>query len=164
MPNLYEQAQQMYPRLDKSLAYRESFGSGKPSSGGLEYYGEGEPDSFDSSRAAVEVFDQRTRPQDVAADIVSHHMVDTDPQVGMAYNKLIGSMSLVQQQKLQDQYKYSQKNFGEQRSFNDWARMSGYPAWLRGGAFDQWKNSEKMYTPMQMEILRGLVRYLQEQH
>jgi len=158
MDDLYKQAQQMYPRLDKGLAYKENFGGGR---GFLEFYQQGEPDSFDPSRAAVEVFNPKTRPQDVAADIVSHHMVDTDPTVGMAYNKLIGSMSLGQQRRLQQQYDYAKKNFGEDRPFNTWAQISGYPGWLRGGAFGQWENPEQMYSPQQLQILQNLVKYLQ---
>lgn len=86
MADLYQQAQEMYPRLAKDLGYKENFGGGN---GYLEYYPE-----------------------------------------------------------------------GEQRPFNDWAMISGYPGWLRGGAFDQWQNPERMYQPEQMNILKALVDYL----
>ena len=109
----------------------------------------------------VEVRDPKTRPEDVAADIVSHHMIDSDPQVSQSYRKLLMSMRPWQQQKLTQQYDYAKRYYKEDRPFKVWAERTGEPGWLRGYLFGQWKNPEEMYTPEQIKMLDQLKAYLQ---
>ena len=154
--SLYEKAMQMFPRLPKDLAYRENIGGGP---GMLEFYPEGEDDSFDKSRPAVEVFSPRARPQDVAGDIVSHHMIDSDPSIAQSYRSFLMSMRPSQQRMLQRQYDHARKN-GEARDFSKWAEVSGEPAFFRGAMFDQWPDAERIYTPEQQQLFGRTSEYL----
>lgn len=155
--NLYERALQAYPRLSRGLAYRENFGA--PADGRqLELYQQGEDDSFDQSRPAIEVFSPKASPDDVAADVVSHHMVDNDPTISQAYSSLLMSMDMPQTHKLHGQYEHARRNFGEDRPYESWARTTGQPAWLRGYPFGQWP--EEMYRPEQRQMLDNMKSYL----
>lgn len=158
LSNLYEKAQQQYPKIPRNVAYKENFGGGP---GFLEYYPKGETDSFDPSRPAMQVFSPKTRPIDIAGDLASHHMTDSDPVVGQAYRKFLMSMQPWQQQHLQRQYEHATKNEGEDRPFKDWAEASGQPAYFRGYAFDQWgPEAKKMYTPEQIKMFDDMTTYL----
>ena len=160
MPSLLELAQQMYPRLPKDIGYKESFGHGQGP--GLEFYRPEERDNPFPGKAAVEVFNSRTKPEDVAADIASHHMIDSDPVVAQAYRTFLMSLKPWQQKILQNQYVHAQKNFGEARPFAQWAEMTGQPGYFRGYAFGQWPEdfNKRAYTPDQRKLLDDVVKYL----
>lgn len=174
-PNLLEQARSQYPILKKyDYGYTENF---RPNAGFLEHWDPGDvgvapssPQSLDALRPqelplgkpGLEIRDPNTRPIDILGDIVSHHLVNTDPVVKGAYQKLQDSMTPEQQGVLQDQYKYAQDNEGETRPFEDWKNAAGMPGFFRGYAFQQWPKefNDKVYTPQQKSDLDGLMGYL----
>ena len=163
---LMELAMQKYPMLrDANIAYKYN---PQPNRGMLEFWPPGETGAGNAMRPAdipmnklgLEVYDKRTRPDDIMADYTSHHLIDNDPTVGAAYRQFLMSMNPAQQKRLQDQYAYAVKNYGEQRPFNQWAEMSGQPGWLRGYSFGQWEKPEEIYTQEQMNRLDAMVNYL----
>lgn len=174
-PNLLEQARAQYPVLkDQDYGYVENF---KPNTGYLEHWDPGDagvapnsPTSLDALRPAslpmdkhgLEIRDPSTRPIDVLGDIASHHLRFTDPVVKKSYENLQGSMTPDQQNILQDQYQYAQKNEGETGSFDDWKDRAGMPGFFRGYTFQQWPKefNDKVYTPEQKSNLDNLMKYL----
>lgn len=174
-PNLLQQAQSQYPVLKNlDYGYTENF---KPNTGFLEHWEPGDPgaaptaaNSLDALRPAalpldkpgLEIRDPNTRPIDILGDIVSHHLVNTDPVVKGAYRQLQDSMTPAQNAILQDQYGYAQKNEGETGSFQDWRDRAGMPGFLRGYTFQQWPKefNDKAYTPAQRQSLDKLMDYL----
>lgn len=174
-PNLLDQARAQYPVLKgQDYGYTENF---KPNAGYLEHWDPGDPGmapnsptSLDALRPAalpmnkhgLEIRDPNTRPIDILGDIASHHLRFTDPVVKGAYDKLQGSMTPDQQNILQDQYQYAQKNEGETGSYDDWKDRAGMPGFFRGYTFQQWPKefNDKAYTPEQRSSLDGLMGYL----
>jgi hypothetical protein len=127
----------------------------------LEFYPPGETDSFDPTRAAIEVFNPKTRPIDVAGDLVSHYLArGKDPTITKAYRNFETSLTPKQQAMLQEQYQWAQKNEGEKRPFDEWYQMTGLPAYFRGYLFKQWPDSEHYYTPQQILDFNTLNQYL----
>jgi len=93
-PNRYEKALEMYPKLSSvPISYKESL-TDKTDVPYLEFWPqkeEGSPDrprpkDIDINKLGVEVYKPTTRPEDVAGDIVSHHMVNTDPTLKKIYS------------------------------------------------------------------------------
>lgn len=127
----------------------------------LEFYPPGEEYSFDPSRPAIEVFGDKASPTDIAADLVSHHLAKGEDQtVTDIYNKFEKSLTPEQLQRLRDQYSWAKMNAGETRSYNDWYKAEGLPAYFRGYAFGQWPDSEKLYTKDQLKDFDNLISYL----
>ncbi len=168
-PNLLAQAQQQYPVLGgQNYGYVENFQQG---GGFLEHWAPGEPGAPTAARPSqlpmnqygLEIRNPATRPIDVLGDIVSHQMVQTDPQIKQIYEKFQQSLTPQQQQLLVEQYEHAKKNEGEQRPFEDWKQASGLPALFRGYAFDQWPKdfTDKVYTPEQKQMFDGMMQYLQ---
>ena len=157
--NLYEKALELFPKLSRDLGYKENFGGGD---GFLEFYPADEQDNPFPGKPSVQVFNPETRPEDVAGDIVSHHMIDNDPVIGEAYRRFLMSMRPFQQKILQDQYQHAVTNSGEQRPFEKWAEMTGQPGYFRGYTFGQWpaEFNKKAYTDDQRGLLNGVVNYL----
>lgn len=142
----------------KGYAYRQS-----PATDGrmLEFYPQGERDSFDPSKPAIEVFGDRAKPLDVAGDIVSHHLAKGgDPHVTKTYQDFEKSLSPEQQGRLREQYAYAQKNEGERRPFEQWYQQTGLPAYFRGYPFKQWQGVDHFYTPEQRASLDDMMGYL----
>lgn len=174
-PNLLQQAQEQYPILkSQDYGYVEKF---RPGGGFLEHWDPGEPGApatpdapLDGPRPpelpldkhGLEIRDPNTRPIDVLGDIASHHLVNSDPTVKGAYQALQNSMTPQQQQLLQEQYQYAQKNEGETRPFEDWKSASGMPAFFRGYPFQQWPKefNDQVYTPEQRQKLDNMMDYL----
>ena len=129
---------------------------------GLEFYAPGEEeDSFDRTRPAIEVFDPNTQPKDVAGDLVSHWLArGADPVVAKAYRDFEQSLTPEQVRTLHNHYAWDQKDSGEKRSYEDWYRMSGLPAYFRGYMFRQWDENDGPYTPEQRRKFDELNRYL----
>ena len=113
-------------------------------------------------KPGLEIRDPTTRPIDVLGDITSHHLINTDPVVKQAYDKLQSSITPQQQSVLQNQYEYAQKNEGETGSFEDWKSRAGMPGFFRGYTFQQWPKdfNDKVYTPEQKADLDGVMTYL----
>ena len=161
-----DQARTEYPLLNNyDLQYKQSYGKGQ---GYLEFWPPNEtgdenqprPKEFDLSKPGVEVYDPRTRPIDILGDVVSHHLINEDPTIKQHYEQFQSSLQPWQQQRLQEQYQYAQKNAGEQRPYDEWAKMSGVPAYFRGYAFQQWPNANEMYTPQQVQRFDQMMGYL----
>lgn len=174
-PNLLQQAQQQYPVLKgQDYGYMENF---RPNAGYLEHWDPGDagsaptsPNDLNSLRPAalpldkpgLEIRDPNTRPIDILGDIASHHLRFTDPVVKGAYQDLQNSMTPQQNDILQDQYQYAQKNEGETGSYDDWKERAGMPGFFRGYTFQQWPKdfNDKAYTPAQRSKLDDLMTYL----
>jgi hypothetical protein len=174
-PNLLQQAQQQYPVLQKqNYGYVENFQQG---GGFLEHWSAGEPGeaptapgSLDGLRPkqlpldqpGLEIRDPKTRPIDVLGDIVSHNLVNTDPNIKSVYENFQKSITPKQQALLQEQFKYAQANEGEQRPFEEWLESAGLPGLFRGYAFDQWPKefNDQVYTPEQKQMFDGMMNYL----
>jgi hypothetical protein len=160
---LLDRARTAYPLLSKyDVAYKESpdDNSGRV----LEFYPQGERDSFDSTKPAVEVYGSRAKPEDVAGDIVSHHLAQgADPTLTNYYQKFQRSLTPEQKSRLQEQYTWAKKNEGEARPYADWLKASGLPAYFRGYAFSQWPDAQKLYTPAQIKMFDEMTGYLRAQ-
>ena len=164
--NLLEQARQQYPVLKGlDLQYKENFGKGK---GFLEFWPEKEigspeyprPKEFPMGKAGLEIRDPNTRPIDVLGDITSHYLIHNDPKVAGYYDKFKQSLTPDQQARLKEQYTYAQKNFGENRPYEQWLDASGLPGYFRGYAFRQWDNAKELYTPEQIKMFDSMMQYL----
>lgn len=173
--NLLEQARARYPILKNyDYGYVENF---RPNAGFLEHWDPGDkgaaptsensldalrPKELPLGKPGLEIRDPNTRPIDILGDIVSHHLIDTDPTVKAAYEKLQASLTPHQQDILKDQYDYAQKNEGETGSFDDWKSRAGMPGFFRGYTFQQWPKefNDKAYTPEQRADLDKLMGYL----
>jgi hypothetical protein len=136
----------------------------------LEFWPPGErgarnnrPKSLPLGGPGVEVYSDDVRPEDVQGDIVSHHLVNSDPTVAGIYKKFQNSLNIDQQNRLLQQYQWYRQNAGETRPFEQWLQMSGMPSYLRGYPFKQWDDefNQKAYTPDQRGLLDGMMRYLQ---
>lgn len=168
-PDLLEQARSMYPALSK---YPTLF---KMSPGAqdfmLEHWGPdtadnglgyARPQEFPSDQYGVEVYSDKTTPRDVAADIVSHRLVNEDPVTKKIYGDFTGSLTDNQRRHLQEQYTWAQKNEGENRPYDQWEQVTGLPAAFRGLLFEQWPKefNDQFYTPEQRQKFKALDYYL----
>lgn len=167
-PSLMDQAKQQYPIL-QGMDMGYTF-TPRSDSGFMEYWPANEPGAANRPRPqalpmekpGLEVYRSDARPIDVLGDVVSHQLVDTDPVVKNNYQDFMASMNPEQYQTLRDQYDYARKNNGEQRSYDQWAEVSGIPAYFRGYAFQQWPQeaTDKMYTQGQRNGFDSLMNYL----
>jgi hypothetical protein len=57
---------------------------------------------------------------------------------------------------MQNRYKHAQKDYGEDRPFDEWNSRSGMPEYFRGYTFNQWPNAEEMYRPEDLEKLDSI--------
>jgi hypothetical protein len=167
-----DQAYQQFPILkDVPLVYKES--PGKGGNNLLESWPPGEegdkdyprPKEFPLDKLGVENYSPKTRPIDILGDVVSHHLVNTDPQIQRTYSAFQKSITPSQEDLLKEQYKYAQQSEGEKRDFDAWKESTGVPALFRGHAFQQWPSdfNKRVYTPQQRELLDKMMMYLQGQ-
>lgn len=165
---LMQQAQAQYPILQGlGLQYKYNPGGGQ---GFLEFWPGDEPGTptsprpkeFKPGQLGLEVFDPKTRPIDILGDVVSHHLINTDPIVKDYYEQFKSSMTPEQQYRLRDQYQYAQKYEQERRPFAQWKERSGLPGYFRGYAFQQWENAEELYTPDQIKLFDAMTTYLKQ--
>lgn len=166
--SLYDRAVQQYPVLKKyDIGFKNNIGGGD---GYMESWSPSEtgtpdrprPAEFPIGKFGVENYRADSKPSDVIADVVSHHLINVDPTVKAAYSKFAGSLQPFQQQILQDQYAHAQKNEGETRPFDSWKANTGVPGYFRGYAFQQWPSefNDRAYTPEQKQGLDSMVNYL----
>lgn len=151
-------AQLRYPVLGKTgVRYSKNYQSDK---GFLEFWQKDEvgtkerprPKDFPIGTIGVEILDPKTRPIDILGDVVSHHLVKTDPNLKEYYTQFKSSLTDKQKDMLQQQYVHAQQSEGEQRPYKDWRETSGLPAMFRGYAFEQWDKPEEIYTPEQLRM------------
>jgi hypothetical protein len=169
-PSLMDQAKQQYPILNNyDIGYKysegrapfmlESWGPGMSES----IPGVNRPKEFPNDKLGIEVFDPKTKPIDILGDVVSHHLVKTDPKIKGMYEDFTKSIEPWQEDILHEQHEYAKKSYGEDQSYEDWKNVAGLPAYFRGYPFKQWDNSENMYTKDQMKNLDGMMNYLRGQ-
>ena len=177
---LFEQAQQEYPYLkNKDIAYQYT-----PSQDfrQLEFYqGEDLPDWAKGKKAAIEVFNPKTRTIDLLGDYVSHYGVNVDPQLQQMYqqftqavpqetfNKRLQETLQNLQQEIQSTADPQQKQMlmeeyqSVQSNPQGWWQRAGLPEYFRGYPFKQWGSDEEakqMYNPQQLQILDSVRQYL----
>lgn len=164
--NLMDQAKTQYPILNNyDIKYKENFGRGQ---GYLESWPPGEtgstelprPSEFGANDFGLEVYDKTTRPIDILGDVVSHHLVNVDPVLKNTYKNFISSIEPWQENILKEQYSHAKEKYGENRPFDDWKEISGLPAYFRGYPFQQWDNSEHLYTKDQIKNLDEMMKYV----
>jgi len=162
----YDQMLAEYPRLKgvaKNFAYKAS---PQDNSGRLlEFYPQGETDSFDPSKPAIETFGDNPNPHDLAGDITSHYLASgVDPIISGYYKDFESSLTPDQKSRLQEQYQWAQKNEGEKRPYKDWYSASGLPAYFRGYAFRQWPQPNRMYSAPQINMFDRMLNYLKTEN
>ncbi len=165
MDKLVEETYRQYPNLGEYLDPKNIiFNLGKEKDYFLEQWVAGEPGSKESPRpkeipldeSGIEVYKESTRPIDIVGDIVSHTLVETDPDFKAVYNKFKQSLQPGQMEKRYQKH----KEFGEKRPFELWSKRTGIPELFRGYTFNQFGNAsaedlinEGLYTPQQIQIL-----------
>lgn len=167
--SLLDQARQQYPILNNyDMGYKYSPGrapfmleSWMP---GMQTSipGVDRPPEFPLNKMGIEVFDPKTKPLDVLGDVVSHHMVNTDPNIASTYQNFTQSLQPWQHDDLRQQYEHAKARpeAPEDRSFEQWRDVSGLPAYFRGYPFQQWDDAAKYYTPEQRSVLDSMMAYL----
>ena len=169
---LMEQAQQQFPILQKlSLGYKYNPGGGQ---GYLESWPSGEvgsqdvprPKEFPLNQFGVEIYNPKTRPEDIMGDVASHYLVNTDPRTRMYYQQFRQSFTPSQLGILRDQYTRARRDEGETRGFPEWREASGFPAYFRGYPFKQWpektESGETLYEPHQKVLLDSMLGYFKQ--
>ena len=155
---MFQKAQEKYPYLsgkDISFAYNPQEGDRQ-----LEFYHPEEterPASIPAGKVGIEVFNPQVTPEDILGDYVSHYGVEADPKLKAYYEQFSG---LLDPATMQQRYQYHQQNFGEQRPYEEWSRMTGVPEIFRGYTFNQWPDAAQMYTPEQLNVLNQVRSYL----
>jgi hypothetical protein len=176
-PSVFDQAISQYPVLKRSgvsgtISPNLDNGQDPLHGGGfLEFWAPGNggapqyprPQSLPMDSPGVEIRSAKTRPIDVLGDVVSHHLINTDPKISGYYQQFQNSLTADQHARLQEQYQYAQKNLGETRPYAEWAQASGLPAYFRGYAFQQWPSdfNQQAYTPQQRAMFDEMMNYLQ---
>lgn len=162
----FDRAVQQYPILNR-FDIRGT--PGKAGGNVLEFWRPGEPGDEKTPRPSEIPIDTpgveyspKARPIDILGDVVSHHLVETDPTIKKIYSAFQSSITPQQDQMLLGQYDWAKKNQGEQRDFESWKESSGLPALFRGHPFQQWpaEFNQKAYTPKQIQLLDRMMEYL----
>lgn len=164
-----ELAQQQFPILrDLGIVYKSRPGAGAGNK--LEFWPSGEggaessprPRDIPIDKPGVEIYDPSVGPLDVLGDIVSHHLIHSDPTVARSYKNFEQSLTPDQKKRLSEQYENAKKNAGETRDYKAWETTSGLPAYFRGYPFRQWPDefNERAYTPDQRKSLDEMMNYL----
>jgi hypothetical protein len=165
--NAFESAQQQWPILRNQNILSKFTPRQSPEK--LEAWPPGEagtvtrprPQEFPTDSYGIEVYNH-TRPIDVLGDVVSHFLVDKDPEVRKFYNEFNRSITPQQERHVLGEHFLYDKAHGDKRSYQDWRRISGLPAYFRGHPFQQWPENynKRVYTPQQRELLDRMMRYL----
>lgn len=163
---IWEKAKTQYPILSKvPMDFKFQPEGVKAGSNMMESYPAGEterPAGFPLDRYGLAVFDPKTTPQDILGDVVSHYMVNTDPQVKQAYQQFQASTQTPQAQAILQNLYAEAKTQGETRPYEEWLPMSGLPNYFRGYVVNQWSPEEiqKSYTPEQRKFLDAVKQYI----
>jgi len=125
------------------------------------------PNQIPQDKYGVEVYQPDTSEHDVAADIVSHFLVEKDPEVKKHYQQFSKEITEGQKKFLKGDYQEEQRLYkegkaGDPGSFEEWLPRVGIPAALRGMAFNQYPNPEdrKQFglTTKQQEAIDGIMK------
>ena len=163
MADPYAVAKKTYPILE-DYPYKIVNTPDKNSPFFLEHFPPGEPGSLERPRPknisineyGLQIF-KDVRPEDIAGDIISHHLVNEDKYLSEEYQKFKNSTPI---ETMESMYEYDKNNFGEERDFNSWLERTGYPQLLRGYVFNQFNEEEidKTYNSEQKEILENIIK------
>jgi len=164
---LWERTLQEYPALS-NLGLHFTY-TPKEKAGYLEWWPSGEPGTTKNPRPStiplqgmgVEVYAPSTRPIDIAGDVVSHHLVNTDPRFKDIYTQFEQSLQPWQRDILKKQYQYAVKNEEETRPYEQWYGASGLPGYFRGYPFQQW-DDPSYYSYDQRRLLDTIIPLLQQ--
>jgi hypothetical protein len=167
-PNVFDSAVQQYPVLKElGLVYKRT---PRDDGGLLEFWPPGEPGGDYSTRPkefplnspGVEVYSDKVRPIDILGDVVSHHLVETDPTIKRVYGAFEKSVTPEQEAMLRKQYDYARENQRETRPYEDWRERTGMPGFFRGHPFQQWPDefNQQVYTPEQIKLLDAMMQRL----
>jgi hypothetical protein len=117
----------------------------------------------DKTPAKIEIYNPNVTLDDLAGEVVSHQLVNTDSFLGHVYSKFKDSLTKDQMNRLQEQYQWAQNKEGETRPFEVWKTLTGLPAYFRGYLFNQWPDefNKKAYTPDQIDLFNNTRQYLQ---
>ncbi len=120
------------------------------------------PEGIPQGSIGVQIFDKKTKPIDVLADVTSHYLVNNDPTVKKLYNQFKNSLTPEQEERLKKDYEWAKKNEGETRPFEQWKEQVRIPAYFRGYTFKQWPDSfnKKVFTKDQIELFNKVRNYL----
>jgi len=161
----YKAAKEMYPILNK-YDYKIVDTPNEDSPYYLEHFPPGEVGSLEMPRPkgipleeyGLQIF-KDVRPEDIAGDIISHHIVNKDKYLSEKYKDFKTSTSL---DVMKERYKYHKENFNEQRDFNSWSERTGYPELFRGYVFNQFDEETKnnLYSPKQKTVLNEIKEYI----
>jgi len=165
MADPYAVAKKMYPIL-KDYKYKIVNTPDKNSPYSLEHFPPGEegsatmprPKDISINEYGLQIF-KDVRPEDIAGDIISHHLVNEDKYLSKEYQKFKNSVS---SETMMSRYEYHKNNLGEERDFNSWSERTGYPELFRGYVFNQFSKEEidNIYNPKQKEILKNIKNYV----
>ncbi len=153
------QAKYLYPVLTQhDIAYKRTPAKDR---GFLEFWPGEEigtperprPKEFPAGKLGIEIFDERTRPIDILGDVVSHHLVKTDPDLKRTYRVFEESLTEEQKERLKQQYQHAKTEEGEKRPYEEWYKTTGLPSYFRGYPFQQWENAGDLYTERQRRML-----------
>ncbi len=163
--SVYDAAVEMYPILEE-YPYTVVETPDKNSPYYLEHFSPEETDSPEYPRPdgipideyGLQIF-KDVKPEDVAGDIISHHLVNADEILSKKYQRF---KDVVPLETMVSRYNYHKENLGEERNFNDWVERTGYPELFRGYVFNQFdeKTKNKIYTPEQIEVLDDIKEYI----
>ena len=174
--NVFEQALNQYPVLKTANPVGLISTNTPDGENMLESWKVGEegtkerprPMAFPKDQLGVQIFSPKTTADDVAADIVSHHLVNTDPILKDTYNQFASSVTADQKNFLMGDYENEVKQAtlsGKEKppAFDQWLQQTGIPSAFRGYAFNQYKPEDQKefgYTDQQKQLLGGVKTYL----
>ena len=170
--NVFDKALEQYPKLKDANAVGLMSTNAPDGANMLESWPAGEtgtperprPTELPQDKLGVQIFNQKTTPDDVAADIVSHSLVKTDPNLKATYDQFASSLTPEQKDFLKGDYDSAVKSEGETRPFDQWMQTTGIPSAFRGyafGQYDQKAQQEFGYTDQQKQLLGSVKPYLQ---
>jgi len=171
MLTLLDRAQQQYPILrDKGILFTDTpntqtgnmLEAWPPDETGDPSYPR--PKEFPMGQYGIQNFSPETTPNDVAGDVVSHFLVNSDPALKPLYEQFTKTFDTPEgQDRLRQDYSYARQNEGERRPMKDWAQADRIPAYLRGRVFKQFpeKAQTGAYTPDQIQILDQIQALIQ---
>jgi hypothetical protein len=175
--NVFDKALEQYPVLKNANAVGLMSTNAPDGANMLESWQPNEqgtpdrprPKELPSDKLGVQIYSDKTTPNDVAADIVSHSLVKTDPNLKATYDQFASSITPDQKDFLMGDYEQEVKQAtlsgGEKPpAFDQWMQQVGIPSAFRGYAFGQYDQKAQQqfgYTDQQKQLLGGVKPYLE---
>lgn len=176
-PSIFQQAVEQYPIVGNAGVNVVTGHAGAGDDRKLEFWQPGDRGTPSSPRPAglplekpgVELLSGDVKPSDVAADITSHYLVNSDPKLKGIYQQLERSFETPEgQARLREDYRWAQQHEsglyenGKLPPFEQWVKQTRMPAYFRGYVFHQWSDSfvNQAFTADQKSILDNAAAYL----